>query len=177
MKKTAFKAFTLVEMLIVIVIIGILIAALLPRLQGAQGMARDTARQTALSQLQAGIVAYQSLNGKWPGTGNGESTQNMTMLVDSNIMSSLPSDPNGENIYTGLQNNIITGAYSYGIYTKNSITRGGFILMAKTETPGKSNRIMQNNTTAGGGIPIGTDMKTITPCKSVTLGASFELGT
>ncbi|MDR2189944.1 MAG: prepilin-type N-terminal cleavage/methylation domain-containing protein [Candidatus Peribacteria bacterium] len=66
MKKHTFKAFTLVEMLIVIVIIGILISALLPRLQGAQSMARDTARKTALSQIGAGITAYQAQYGAWP---------------------------------------------------------------------------------------------------------------
>ncbi|MDR0651403.1 MAG: prepilin-type N-terminal cleavage/methylation domain-containing protein [Candidatus Peribacteria bacterium] len=38
MKQHSFKAFTFVEMLIVIVIIGILIAALLPILQGNQGI-------------------------------------------------------------------------------------------------------------------------------------------
>ena len=36
MKKRTISAFTLVEMLIVIVIIGILIAALMPRMQAAQ---------------------------------------------------------------------------------------------------------------------------------------------
>ena len=36
MKKKTINAFTLVEMLIVIVIIGILIAALLPRMSAAQ---------------------------------------------------------------------------------------------------------------------------------------------
>ncbi|MBQ9554473.1 type II secretion system protein [bacterium] len=45
------KAFTLVEMLIVVVIIGILSSALLPRLQGAQSAARDAARKSDLSQL------------------------------------------------------------------------------------------------------------------------------
>ncbi|MDR0607036.1 MAG: prepilin-type N-terminal cleavage/methylation domain-containing protein [Candidatus Peribacteria bacterium] len=115
MKKTTFKAFTLVEMLIVIVIIGILIAALLPRLQGAQGMARDTARQTALSQLQAAIVTYQSLNGRRPGSGDGTetptgpvNTNNMTRLVTSNIMSELPMDPNLDNVWTGLGGMVIT---------------------------------------------------------------------
>jgi competence protein ComGC len=75
MKKLPFKAFTLVEMLIVIVIIGILIAALLPRLQGAQGMARDTARKTALSNIQAAIVAYQGQMGRWPLSDNSSAKQ------------------------------------------------------------------------------------------------------
>jgi type II secretory pathway pseudopilin PulG len=38
-------------MLIVIVIIGILAAALIPRLTGAQAQARDTARLADLNQL------------------------------------------------------------------------------------------------------------------------------
>ena len=67
MKKNTIKAFTLVEMLIVIVIIGILIAALLPRMQAAQGRARDVARKTALSQVQSAIVTYQGDHGRWPG--------------------------------------------------------------------------------------------------------------
>jgi len=81
MKRSTFKAFTLVEMLIVIVIIGILIAALLPRLQGAQSMARDTSRKTALSQLQSAIVAYQSLNGRWPEALSGN-TNDLKELVN-----------------------------------------------------------------------------------------------
>ena len=59
MKKNTIKAFTLTEMLIVIVIIGILIAALLPRMQAAQGRSRDVSRKTALSQIQSAIVVYQ----------------------------------------------------------------------------------------------------------------------
>ena len=60
MKKNTLKAFTLVEMLIVIVIIGILIAALLPRMQGAQGRARDVSRISHLSQIATTIISYQS---------------------------------------------------------------------------------------------------------------------
>ena len=106
MKKFHLKAFTLVEMLIVIVIIGILIAALLPRLQGAQNMARDTARQTALSQLQSAIVAYQSQTGRWPlvnsGANNATGTNNLAMLISDGIMSAIPADPNLSNEVSGL---------------------------------------------------------------------------
>lgn len=53
--KKAFRGFTLVEVLIVIIIIGILIAALLPRLTGTQARARDNARSAMVNQVANGI--------------------------------------------------------------------------------------------------------------------------
>ena len=54
-------------MLIVIVIIGILIAALMPRMQSAQWRARDVARKNDLSQIQTAIVTSQQDKWDWPG--------------------------------------------------------------------------------------------------------------
>lgn len=53
-------------MLIVIVIIGILAAALLPRLTWAQAKARNTARKADLNQLTTALNAYQVDYGKFP---------------------------------------------------------------------------------------------------------------
>ncbi|MEI7919666.1 MAG: prepilin-type N-terminal cleavage/methylation domain-containing protein [bacterium] len=58
-KKNKKKAFTLIEMLIVIVIIGILAAAIFPKLSNARGRANDVARKAGLSQVAAALVAYQ----------------------------------------------------------------------------------------------------------------------
>ena len=65
-KKNKKRAFTLIEMLIVIVIIGILAAALIPRLSSARGRANDVARKADLAQVAAALVAYQIDHGKFP---------------------------------------------------------------------------------------------------------------
>ena len=60
------KAFTLIEMLIVIVIIGILAAALVPRLQSVQARARDTKRKIDLRSLNNGVEMYKLDNTVYP---------------------------------------------------------------------------------------------------------------
>jgi general secretion pathway protein G len=63
MKLNMKKAFTLVEMLIVIVIIGILAAALIPRLTGVQSRARDVARVGDAQQIASALATWQLDNG------------------------------------------------------------------------------------------------------------------
>lgn len=53
------RAFTLVEILIVVTIIGILAAAILPRVNGILERARDLQRKTGLQQIASALELYK----------------------------------------------------------------------------------------------------------------------
>ena len=66
LKKTASRGFTIVELLIVIVVIGILAGLVIVTYSGIQKKARDTERKTDINALHGQLEAYQAQNGKYP---------------------------------------------------------------------------------------------------------------
>ena len=169
MKTSNVKAFTLVEMLIVIVIIGILIASLMPRMQSAQWRARDVARKNDLAQIQTAIITSQQDKWKYPGMwtdakifaydANGVLATTESSSTDAAVnwlavaqiagylktawMTNVPVDPNGSNtFYWVWTSKSKPGEYSYIVTNRNSVNNAWFALMAKTEVEWWSNWIV-----------------------------------
>jgi len=112
MKKSNLKAFTLIELLIVIVIIGILAVALIPRLTGSQASARDTARKASVQQIATAAAAFQVENPATLLTGSAQ--------LLASYMGSFPSDPR-TGFTTGY---VITGSTASGyVICSNSMER------------------------------------------------------
>src|SRR3954469_5137578 len=66
LKKARSSGFTIVELLIVIVVIGILAALVIVTYNGIQQKARDTERKTDIKALQGHMEAYWADNAKYP---------------------------------------------------------------------------------------------------------------
>ena len=126
LSKQARKAFTLIEILIVIAIIGILTIALLPRIQGAQSSARNTARKADLNQIATALAAYNGDNGSYP-----EKIQDLA--GDNGYLKSLPKDTGKKTVCPGTSSGDPTDYY----YAKKG---DGYILAAYMEKqPGNAN--------------------------------------
>jgi len=178
MKKNTIKAFTLVEMLIVIVIIGILIAALMPRMQAAQWRARDVSRKTALSQVQSAIVVSQWDKWAWPGMpknnvwlGEGKSAaawldlNDIKKQLEAAWMNWVPEDPLRASV-SWLWDEWEKWQYRYMVVTRNWTPAWWFILMAKTEVEWWSNFVVCDSTSITSGTDI-TDTDSFRVCTSI----------
>jgi type IV pilus assembly protein PilA len=115
------KGFTIVELLIVIVVIGILAALVITTYSGIQAKARNAKRQTDIQSLQTQIEAFFSQNGYYPSNTdmNGASwrTTNMKSL-DTNAM----IDPSATSQTPTLATAPAAKVYSYAVFQSDGTT-------------------------------------------------------
>lgn len=109
------SGFTIVELLIVIVVIGILALLVITTYSGIQGKARNSKRQTDLASLQTHLEAYYNDNGYYPTLDN----LNSATWVKANMKGtdlgafSDPSDPANSTLVTGTT--AVAKKYAYDV--------------------------------------------------------------
>lgn len=159
----------ILPILMIFVIVWILAAALLPRLQWAQSRAKDVARKTHLSQIQSAIVVSQMDNGQWPwmdAATNWIPVSNITSDLDDAWLVIIPTDPIPTNKNSWLWNATSNWEYLYLVATRNSVPNWWFVLMAKTDTEDSSNWVVCDNNEWK--ITTETDLADIKICNTVS---------
>ncbi len=130
------QGFTIVELLIVIVVIGILAALVITTFTGIQRRARDTERQTDIKAIHSQLEAYYAQNGYYPALAEVNAT-NLAGLDSEALLA-----PNSA---TAIDSNAATTAkYQYAPSPSTCTTAAGdctsYVLSAGLEAGGSYNK-------------------------------------
>ncbi len=124
-KRTSEGGFTLIELVIIIVILGILAAVAIPKYQDISGEAKESACRAALGGLRSGATIYYANQAVTTGTATWPSIAALR-VVDSVMSQSIPKNPYQSD--SNAPDSIVTGV------TKGTIvgSRGGWAYKAST---------------------------------------------
>lgn len=112
------KGFTIVELLIVIVVIGILAALVIVTFSGIQQRARDTERKTDINAIQGHVEAFYAQNGYYPSRTN-LNTASWRTTNTKGLDPAALADPSNASTQT-LDDDAAAGAYAYEPLTSAS---------------------------------------------------------
>jgi type II secretion system protein G len=145
------SGFTIVELLIVIVVIGILAAIVIVAYTGVQGRAQDAQRQTDIKTIVKALEVYKLNNGVYPtqnstpnasgwevSTAGTTATNFLSALVSPTDISKVPVDPINTGNPAALNPGWSQSAYEYFYYLYPAgtngcdVTRGPFYVLGIT---------------------------------------------
>ena len=154
-------------MLIVVVIIGILAAALIPRLTSVKDKADDSARKANLQQLVTAMASYAMDNGVYPSSSTGSESSGLQVALTKGWMKSVPLDPTNQ---SGTIMGAFTNGYTYFSTYKGGTKDNGFVFISRAETAWAANWV--ECTATNWYFTGGQDIDTLRLCDKVTLDPS-----
>lgn len=154
------KAFTLIELLIVIAIIGVLAAALYPTIRDALSRGRDAAREGDINNIVTAVETFNSDYGTYPdaddciGSGNvflDPADGSTDVTTDYFKGGKAPEDPSPNRTVDAADDIGTTGCVSAGQYYYKYIGDGGieFVIGTIMETEKKNNSSLNPDTFTG----------------------------
>ncbi len=119
------KGFTLIELVVIIVILGILAAVAIPKYQNLTTEARESSTRAALGGLRSGITIYYANQAVTTGTAVWPSLANLE-TVGVVMEQSIPSNPYQTNapdsIVTGVTQGVLVGGGARGGWAYDAAT-------------------------------------------------------